>query len=243
MRHLEELQINAFPALQTILYDGWLLRFADGYSNRANSINPIYPGMGNVEDRIRTCEKIYRRKSLRPVFKISPQVFPDNLDEILEDHGYYIHHYTSVQTVDIPDAKQDDSDVLSSSHTSDDNWVNHYCRLSRLNEKDSDTFRHLIRNILPEKHFTLINAGDTVIGCGLAVLEDGYLGLFDIVIDEQYRSQGFGERLVRQMLRYGRSRGAGTAYLQVMVDNKSAWRLYEKIGFREQYQYHYRMKD
>lgn len=51
MNILEELSMNALPALQTILYDGWVIRFADGYSNRANSVNPIYPSIENVHKK------------------------------------------------------------------------------------------------------------------------------------------------------------------------------------------------
>lgn len=39
----EELSMNAHPAIKTHVYDGWLLRFANGYTNRANSVNMIYP--------------------------------------------------------------------------------------------------------------------------------------------------------------------------------------------------------
>ena len=49
---LEELSINAWPSLQTMLYDGWVLRFSDGYTKRANSSNPLYGGVLSVDEKI-----------------------------------------------------------------------------------------------------------------------------------------------------------------------------------------------
>ena len=39
---IEELSINAFPAILTELYDGWILRYSNGYTYRGNSVNPLY---------------------------------------------------------------------------------------------------------------------------------------------------------------------------------------------------------
>ena len=42
IQKIEELSMNAFPALSTVLVNGWILRFSDGYARRANSVNLIY---------------------------------------------------------------------------------------------------------------------------------------------------------------------------------------------------------
>jgi hypothetical protein len=52
----EELSINAFPAILTELYDGWVLRYSNGYTYRGNSINPLYSSAIDLKDKIKYCE-------------------------------------------------------------------------------------------------------------------------------------------------------------------------------------------
>ena len=39
---IEEISMNVHPILKTVVYDTWILCFANRYTNRANSINPTY---------------------------------------------------------------------------------------------------------------------------------------------------------------------------------------------------------
>lgn len=55
-------------------------------------------------------------------------------------------------------------------------------------------------------------------------------------------TQGYGLRLVHALLDWGKSQGAGTAYLQVVTSNTTAIALYERLGFSELYRYHYRLQ-
>jgi hypothetical protein len=71
IRTLEELGMNAWPSLQTVLYDGWVSRFSEGYTRRANSAHPLYPSRVDVQDKIAACEKMYRKRvSRNPKSKI-----------------------------------------------------------------------------------------------------------------------------------------------------------------------------
>src|SRR5262249_29851311 len=54
---VEEAAMKAWPALEEVLLDGWLLRFSRGYTKRANSVNPLYPSALPLEDHVRQCEE------------------------------------------------------------------------------------------------------------------------------------------------------------------------------------------
>jgi ribosomal protein S18 acetylase RimI-like enzyme len=241
MRLLEELQMNALPALQTFLYDGWVLRFADGYTNRANSINPIYQHRENVDEKINRCEIIFRSKDMNPTYKITPFIYPENLDDFLEIRGYKKIRNSSVQTLHLSDLNEPDENLAVTSKCLNDKWFEHYCKLNSISEKNSNTLKKMLSNLTPNTFFTLLEIDHEVIACGMAVLDNSYLGLFDITVSEKYRNKGYGTQLILNILKVGKLHGAVNAYLQVMIDNLPAFNLYKKLGFKEEYKYFYRV--
>jgi len=243
IRTLEELSMNAWPALQTLLYGGWVLRFANGYTRRANSINPIYPSTRGIEEKIAACEEMYRAKNLRVVFKMTRAVFPENLDEILTSQGYMAEAQTSVQVLDMRMiAPPTNRDVLLSESLTQD-WVDDYCRLNAVASQHRATMTQMLANVAPARCFIALKEQGQVMAVGLGVAENGFVGLFDLVTDEKFRGRGLGTQLILNLLDWGAQQGARRAYLQVMLNNAPALRLYEKLGFVEAYQYWYRVKE
>jgi GNAT superfamily N-acetyltransferase len=242
IRVVEELSMNAWPALQTMLYDGWVLRFADGYTRRANSINPIYPSSDDVGDKIRACENLYRDRGLNVVFKITSAVYPANLDDMLAGHGYAVDAQTSVQILDLGSMDQTSAQGVALAESLSDDWLSAFCEMSGIPAQRRPLLKQMLHSIAPATCFAAIRRGDRAIACGLGVLQAGFVGLFDIVTHPQVRRQGHGTQLVSSILAWARQRGARTAYLQVMLNNAPALRLYSKLGFDEIYQYWYRVK-
>ncbi len=239
---LEELSLNAWPSLQTMLYDGWVLRFSDGYTRRANSVNPIYPSAIALEEKVTACESFYRAKGLGVVFKLTAASYPQGLDTFLAEHSYMAEAETSVQLLDLHGWQPPALPGIEVSEELTESWFDAFCRTSGLSSVRQPTAWQMLRAIVPPAGFGMLRQDGTPLACGFAVAQGKYVGFFDIVTDTRHRRRGCGEQLMLGLLGWGIGKGARTAYLQVMTNNPPALALYGKLGFMEQYRYWYRVK-
>jgi len=242
IRTIEELSMNSWPAIRILQYDGWVLRFADGYTKRANSVYPLYPSKIDVDEKIGFCESFYRDLNLPAVFKQTHASIPSDLDAYLEKRGYRVDSQTSVQLLDLTQEEYEIAENVDLSTEGTETWHAAFALMNDISTERRATHENILRVILPDKCYVSINVEDHLIGCGLGVLQAGYLGIFDIVIDPDHRGQGYGIRLMQALLAWGQRRGADKAYLQVMCNNAPALRLYKNLGFEEAYQYWYRIQ-
>jgi N-acetylglutamate synthase len=238
----EEIAMNAWPALQTLVYDGWVLRFANGVTRRANSINPIYPSGCNIQTKIEFCEKLYASHNLPVIYKITESVFPEKLDEILTDNNYEIDAETSLQTISLNNVNLKQNNNASFCTNVNPSWVNSYIKFNGHEENKFETFYKIIDQVRTPKCLMNIEINKHIVACGLGVIEGSYMGLFDIVVAPEHRKHGYGKEIVESLMHWGKTNGAQTAYLQVMLNNQPALKLYEKLGFTEEYKYWYRVK-
>jgi ribosomal protein S18 acetylase RimI-like enzyme len=243
IRTIEERSMNAWPAMQTLHFDGWVLRCADGYTKRANSVYPLYPSEINLVSKIEFCESFYQDRNLPAVFKLTHASTPTDLDARLEALSYRIDSLTSVQVLTLNEGYPQRLDGIELTSEDTETWHDAFARMNNISADRRTTHKNILHAILPKKGYASVIEAGQIIGCGLGVLQRDYLGIFDIVIDPDYRGQGHGTRLMNALLAWGQGSGAHTAYLQVMCDNEPALRLYEKLGFLEKYQYWYRIQN
>jgi N-acetylglutamate synthase len=239
---IEELSLNAWASLQTLVYDGWIIRFANGYTKRANSVNPLYPSSIDIDQKLQFCENLYQEKKLPVVFKLTAAIHPSNLDDRLCESGYQKDSPTSVQTLDLESIHLQAPSKTEIQENLSNEWLENFCAMSAISELHRETLREILNNIVPRRCFVSLRFNHRVVACGLGVVQAGYLGLFDIVTDKDFRRRGYGQQVVKSILAWGKENKAKTAYLQVMLDNTPALHLYAKLGFMEQYQYWYRIK-
>jgi predicted GNAT family acetyltransferase len=186
---------------------------------------------------------MFMTRNLLPVYKMTSFVHPENLDSVLDYKGYAAIDYTSVQILELSEVRSPSIHTVKLDESLNDTWLNQFCRLSNHNETNKSTMKQMLSLIIPTTRFISLYENETVVACGLGVLERDYLGIFDIVTDLHYRNRGFGEQLMLNLLKWGKENGAKYSYLQVMLNNVPALRLYSKLGFQEIYRYWYRVKN
>ncbi len=239
IRQLDQIGLRALPALETIHYDGWLLRFANGYTGRANSVNPLLSSSLPVEQKITHCEQEYAARGIGIRFRLTEAMQPTGLENMLEARGYReVFNETDVQVCDLQANPAQRSTAFHGASTLNPAWLTAYRSMNHVPEQDAQTLYSMLAQIQ-----TPIFCGwlqDQAVG--LAVLDGIWVGLFDIVVAPQARRQGLGRELVSSLMAWGSEQGARYAYLQVTAANTPARALYAQLGYQTRYRYWYRRK-
>ena len=85
-----------------------------------------------------------------------------------------------------------------------------------------------------DSRYDHFNSWDRVIGYGfLRGWHDDWPDIcLGVVVHPEYRGLGYGEKICRFLLEVGRKRGLQRIRLHVWPGNKTALRLYRKLGFQ-----------
>lgn len=235
IRQIEQVTLRAWPALETEIYDGWILRFSHGYTGRANSVNPLESSSLPLDKKIAYCENWYHERGLETKFRLNKAVYPPELDAVLEQGGYERYNETIVQVADLSDFSAEIDSRFEHETIISDAWIADWARWNHAPEQHVPTAKAMLSTIEGAACFGRLGAA----AVGLAVVEANYIGLFDIVVSPDFRRQGMGHTLVESLLTWGKAQGADTAYLQVVTNNHPALTLYADLGFETHHRYWY----
>jgi ribosomal protein S18 acetylase RimI-like enzyme len=244
VRRLEELTLNAWPGLKRVVRDGWVASLARGFTGRANSVVPLDRGTSDVLAKVEFFEALYASHGLPATFKLTDVSEPAALAPLLSARGYRESRRASVQVVHgLPDGVEDDAAAAIEARPEPwPAWIEAVVSARSLPAGDAATLLAILDAIaLPCRYVASLDSAG-VAACGLGVLEDGWVGLYDITTRPDARRRGHAARVVQSTLAWARDNGASAAYLQVMIDNAPAQALYAKLGFSEAYRYAYRTK-
>jgi GNAT superfamily N-acetyltransferase len=241
-RRIEDLLLNATQPLDQLQYDGWLLRFSRDDAKRSRSVNPIYGSSRPLSEKIAHCESLYAQRGMPALFRLTPFAKPPDLDQALAERGYEQVETSLVMYADLhgplPNVRAD----LRFERPHLSKWLDLAAVMRGLSpQRKQAEYERLFEGTLPG-FAVLAFLGDTPVACGLTIVEEDYAGLFDICTPGDYRNQGIATALCAHLMQTARLHGADRCWLSVVVDNASALRVYEKLGFSPVFEYWYRAR-
>ncbi|MGE3914378.1 MAG: GNAT family N-acetyltransferase [Hyphomicrobiaceae bacterium] len=240
VRELEERAFNAWPALQTLLCGGWVIRLSEGYTKRANSINAWQPAH-SLPDILAHAGPIYAARGLPCIVRLTPLASPGD-DAFLAARGFTAADETLVMTAALSAQPRPADPSIVVEHVPAPAWLDGFAAANAVPAGRRAVHDRMVGNVPPPAAFARLEQDGRTLAWGLAVVERGMAGLFDIVTLPGARRQGLGRRLVEGLLAWSGEQGASQAYLQVVAANEPAIALYRRLGFTEAYRYHYRIE-
>ena len=241
---LETRLVNAWPALETQIVDGWIVRFANGYTKRANSASPLVAGASLDEAAIDQIVAQFEAHGLRPTFRLTGLEAPD-VERQLAARGFIEIEPTygmvaslSELTIDTEVAIDPAVVVETKPNT---RWLKDVAAAYGGDKADYARLTEIVERIRQPTGFAALTIDDRPAAWGMAVVERGYVGLFDIVVAPDLRGLGLGKHIVCALTGWARKAGAGRAYLQVREENEVARDLYRTLGFTDAYRYTHRV--
>ncbi|MHA1915990.1 MAG: GNAT family N-acetyltransferase [Promethearchaeota archaeon] len=251
IKRFQEFLMNSWPAKHYYFLNGWVLRFTDGVTDRANSVFPIeYTGnKKNLKNDIDNVERAYKAHSLQPVFTIPESHNPKNLVDNLLSRGYQKYDHTRTLSIKIGELR---SSVINEEfeytffNSRVKNFSDFLAKFSKRSAEDLVVINEVSqRTIIPKKCFIVGTKGNEVIGTLMAVLvPQGFLYVGDVFVHPDFRRQGVATSMLNKLKNeWSLSNEVKTIWLQVEKVNTNALDLYLKLGMTKLYDYFYMKMD
>lgn len=234
---VEEACLNAWPAFREVLLDGWLLRFSEGLTRRANSVNPLGP-VAHVD--LRACEALYRRSRLPTIFRVLT-LLDASIDDRLAEAGYTAEGESCVLYGPIEDVEATlDPDVqLLDQPTSQ--WFAAMAALQTHSSEQAASYRRIVGQLAVPAAFAALSNEAGTLALAYGALHNGLLCYESVITDSSSRRRGYSRRIITALAAWAKDQGAVGACLEVEAHNVPARALYKAIGLNEElYRYHYR---
>lgn len=193
---------------------------------------------GDIDSALADAEDRYRRRGLRPCFKITDAALPAGLDERLEARGYAVEGRSLVLTGGLAEGEMARDIVINTA--ADAAWW----RVAAPAESGEVASRERlgIASRLPAPTgFAAAMVDGAPASVALATVIDGWCCVSSVRTAPGFRRRGIAARVMIAIGGWARRNGAHSACLQVEAANSPAVALYTAAGLRPAYGYHYRV--
>lgn len=236
----EEYTCLTWPALETVPYDGWLLRFSGGVTNRSNAVYPLYQSTYDLERKLAYCADAYRERGLRVVYRMTNGTHPPGLDARLAAEGYeaYENSLVMLRRGDAADERPSHDVTLESEMA--DAWLDAYLAFQPRWAGQRETFAAMMRSTTGHRRYASIDVDGRIAAVGTLSRSRHAAAVYNMATDPARRRQGLGASILTALMGEASRLGVRSLFLHVSAENETAVRLYSRAGFAESYRYCYR---
>jgi len=238
-RRLELAAFNAWPALEQVEEEGIIYRFANGYTKRANSANVLSLNEWWFPKLVAKIERYYSDKGQPSIIRIPSFVKAAALDQYLEHSGYQHASKSLLMTKTLTE----NHPVTALNKLSAKDWLTCFVQLSQSKLEYHNAHLAILEQIEDETLFAVLEIKGEVVACGIGVIGNNCVGLFDLVCATPFRRKGYAAKLINGIHAWAYEKGVRSSYLQVLASNSAGVGLYQKLDFVEDYYYWYRIKN
>lgn len=234
--------VNAWPAPTTLVVDQWVVRFANGYSGRANSASSLREGGDMDEATLAFVEGLYRQAGLPPRIRFTPLV-AESARRRFAERGYRIETASFGMVAELDPARHQPVPGIVATGQADEAWIDGVCGHQIGNKRNRDHLAAIVSGVrVPAAFATLMHEGRPA-AYAMSVAERGMAEIGAVIVDEALRGKGLGKQLMLGLMGWAAAQGCRQAYLQVDQSNGLAFEMYKRLGFRTVYAYETRILD
>lgn len=239
---LEAVAALGWRATKTATLGDWLLRCADGFTGRANSVLPLGDPGVPLAEALERVHAWYAECGLPARFQV-PLPLCRRLDETLDRQGWTAYSEVRVLVADLDrltsGTRTAAGPPLVVDPVPDDAWLAAY----RYRGSELPSHARAVLERGDRLGFASVRGVDgSLLGVARGSVDHGWLGVTAVEVAPDARRRGLGGALLAGLAEWAAGLGAEACYLQVAVENDPALSLYLARGFVEHHRYHYRVE-
>jgi ribosomal protein S18 acetylase RimI-like enzyme len=227
---LERLLAETWPAPETAELGGWVLRYAEGFSRRANSALALTAPPGGLEPALEAVETWYDARDARPLVSLAGPV-TKRLDEELAERGWEAEGGAVVMTKPLEGVVYEGEAVVVDEPGA--------AMLEQVGRGTPEIAARILGSG-PGRGYAEIRRGSELAARGRGAIAGDIVAITSIGTLPAFRRQGLGTEVLNALEAWGHANGARRAALQVETDNEAAIAMYARLGDAERYRYWYR---
>jgi len=229
---LDQICNLTWPATEELENSGWLMRAANGVTNRANSVLPLEANLevGALTDfaeKLAVAQEFYKARNLPTIFQVALPTW-QLLSDKLRSMGAVETLCGNTMVADITSSSQivpAEFEIVQSNQPSDE-WL----------AVQPTPGIEKIMSGCASTYLTVFKSGQAIATCRFA-LAKGWSSITRVYVHPDFRGQGLAKAIVAAALEASFEQGATKAVLQVDASNAIAIGVYESLGFNFHHEY------